>query len=55
MKDQKVDDDDGHYIVQQDADLTDRCTSHPFAWEIDANSTRSNHQVTWPGDVWKGG
>jgi dual-specificity kinase len=24
MKDQKVDDDDGHYIVQPDADLTDR-------------------------------
>lgn len=24
-KDQKVDDDDGHYIVHQDADLTERC------------------------------
>lgn len=25
MKDQKVDDEDGHYIVVPDADLTERC------------------------------
>lgn len=25
MRDQKVDDEDGHYIVVPDADLTERC------------------------------
>ena len=30
MKDQKVDDEDGHYIVVPEADLTERCAPHPF-------------------------
>lgn len=30
MRDQKVDDEDGHYIVVPDADLTDRCTHFPL-------------------------
>jgi len=28
MKDQKVDDEDGHYIVVPEADLTERCGCH---------------------------
>jgi len=28
MKNEKVDDDDGHYVVVPEADLTDRCKSH---------------------------
>ena len=34
LKNVKVDDDDGHYIVQPDANLTDRCRSHsPFCFD----------------------
>jgi len=34
VKEQKADDDDGHYIVHQEADLTDRCTCHIMLSEV---------------------
>jgi dual-specificity kinase len=29
-RDQKVDDDDGHYVVEPNSDLTDRCKYSPY-------------------------
>jgi dual-specificity kinase len=55
MRDQKVDDDDGHYIVEAEANLTDRCTPHfPPALVVDSDSIyRYNTEVAWPRHFWK--
>lgn len=55
MKDQKVDDEDGHYIVVPDADLTERCMyRHSLPIIGYANSwLRHNNQVAWPGHLWQ--
>lgn len=55
-KDQKVDDEDGHYIVVPEADLTERCKCIMVSF-LNALADflhRSNHKTARPGHVWQG-
>lgn len=55
-KSAKVDDDDGHYIVVPDAELTDKCESdHPFGQIVRANMPRSNNATSRTRDLRQGG
>lgn len=45
-KDSKVDDDDGHYIVVGDSDLTDRCKQTPHNSSIHGTTNLSSDQIS---------
>lgn len=55
-KDQKVDDEDGHYIVVPDADLTPRCMSSCQSTPVTITDTvsRPNREAPWPRHLWQG-
>lgn len=55
-KNQKVDDDDGHYIVQANSVMTERCEFYPCHPKTSANLLfRRHHQAPWPRHLWQSG
>lgn len=52
-KDQKIDDEDGHYIVVPEAELTERCEWQiPYSRRIQLiQFPRHNRPVTWAGHI----
>lgn len=54
-KNSKVDDDDGHYIVVPDTDLTDRCKCYILHLpSLILTSLRPSNKAPWPRYIWQG-